>query len=131
MLDEAGDASKFYPVHFDEFWKVFLPECREECENLCENAMTLHLWNNIIEKLGIWKEIGPSKGSYLENIFSDMGLMEYYDKVYPEKVARLAIRNYLHADIGLLTLAKLTVSSFRNSYQRIANRNFKKVSQCS
>ena len=56
---------QIYPIRSDDFWKTFLPEHADECESCCSGAYTVHLWNNIISRLGVWKSFAPPVGSFL------------------------------------------------------------------
>ncbi|MGY6202553.1 hypothetical protein [Paraburkholderia strydomiana] len=61
--------SDFYPVHFDDYYKVFLPQYFDECAALCANSYSLHLWNNRVVKMGLFKRVGPPRGSFLHHVF--------------------------------------------------------------
>ena len=84
----------FFPVHYDDFWKVFLPEYYEECDALCRGGYTLHLWNNIVTKVGIWKDVLPPTGSYLERRFVEDGMASLFQGVFPTAAMRHVIDNY-------------------------------------
>ena len=85
--------SAFYPINFNEYYKFLLPEFFEECREACEHATTLHLWNNSIDKAGIWKEIGPPKGSFLHEAYARFGADAYFDKFYPASIMRTMLQN--------------------------------------
>ena len=84
----------FFPIHYNEFWKTFLPEHREECESLCRGAYTLHLWNNIVGKVGVWKEVLPPEGCYLERRFVEDGFGHLFQGTFPVDAMRHVIDNY-------------------------------------
>lgn len=107
--------SKFFPIHFDAFWKPFLPEMRQECEQLCSEAYTLHLWNNIVVNLGYWKELAPPKDSYLWSIFASKNLLHLFRDEYPADVMKRMVTNWHYrksgGDIGIIKVAKQFIPS--------------------
>ncbi len=94
MFEAAFGPELFYPVLYDVFWKVFLPEEREACEAACREAYTLHLWNNIVVQLGVWKHMAPPEGSYLHACFARAGVIDDFSGTYPAEVMRRMIDNW-------------------------------------
>ena len=114
----------FFPIHYDEFWKIFLPEYREECESLCRRAYTLHLWNNIVGKVGVWKEVLPPKGCYLERRFVEDGLGHLFQGTFPEDAMRHVIDNYRMRLSGSLDDVRRIVQLALPAVSRRATRKF-------
>lgn len=85
--------SLFYPVHFDDYYKVFLPRYFDECAELCADAYTLHLWNNRVVKMGLFKRIGPPEGSFLHHVFEQAGANQLFREFYPASVMQTMIDN--------------------------------------
>ena len=111
----------FYPVHFDDHWKVFLPAHRDECEALCADATTLHLWNNLVVKMGLFKEIGPPRGSYLHAVFERSAANDLFTNFYPEAVMKTMIHNAVvkvGGDSGIKRVLRLVAPSIRSSFVR-------------
>ena len=94
VLAAAHPPSAFFPIHYDDFWKAFLPEHLEECETLCAGASTTHLWNDRVVMLGIWKRFAPPEGSFLERQFARDGGLALFDDVYPAAVMRNMVTNW-------------------------------------
>jgi len=95
--NQVGTAHRkelFFPIHYDEFWKVFLPEHFEECKALCKEAFTLHLWNNIVDQLGFWKDLLPPKGSFLQHLFAENGSQTYFRSTFPVGNMRRLVENW-------------------------------------
>ena len=109
----------FFPIYHEEIWKVFLPEYKQECDKIVKASYGVHLFNNIIDRMGIWKSIAPPKGSFLANRFEVDNSMKYFEHQYPENVMRQLIGNWISkrtgTDITLRTLLKRLYPSFRNS----------------
>jgi hypothetical protein len=115
VFHAAGPPSKafgpeqIYPIGHDDFWKMFLPDYVDECESLCSSAYTVHLWNNIICRLGIWKRFAPPEGSFLHRHFSRQGTLPYFQDSYPVSVMRLIIENWqLRQSGGALGIGTLS-----------------------
>ena len=94
ILRQAYDPKFFFPVHYDQSWKMFLPEYRDECVELCRSAFTTHLWNDRVVKLGVWKRFCPPAGSFLETQFREDDSLRLFDDVYPEPVMQSMVENW-------------------------------------
>lgn len=107
---EAFEPKYFYPVLYDIFWKVFLPEERDSCAELCRDAYTLHLWNNIVVQLGVWKNIAPPEGSFLHEKLADAGHLDLFEAAYPAAIMRRMVENWrlrhTGGDVGVGNLVR-------------------------
>ena len=125
LMSTAFTPEHFFPVHYDESWKVFLPAWREACDQLCRNAYTTHLWNDRVVKLGVWKRFCPPAGSFLETQFRLDGSLHYFDDVYPESVMQNMVENWRFrcegGDIGLGQWMRRAVPSARLTFRRRFN----------
>jgi hypothetical protein len=102
----------FYPVHFDDYYKPFLPRYFDECESLCSDAFTLHLWNNRIVKMGLFKRVGPPVGSFLHHLFEQTGANRLFREYYPVNVMQTMIDNAVEkvgGDEGVRKLLRVGV----------------------
>jgi hypothetical protein len=88
------------PVHWDDFWKPLLPEHADECRALCAQARTLHLWNNLIDGLGYWKDWLPPAGSYLHECFVACGAAPLFRGEYPLPNLRRLVENWRSRQTG-------------------------------
>jgi Alpha 1,4-glycosyltransferase conserved region len=100
LMAQAAPPAQFFPIHWDDFWKVFLPEHADECRALCREAHTLHLWNNIVERLGYWKEFLPPADSYLHDLFVEHGGAPYFRGVFPLRNMRQLVENWRSRQTG-------------------------------
>ncbi len=124
IIAQAHSPEVFFPVHFDEFTKPLLVECRDECEALCARSYTLHLWNNIVVRLGYWKELAPPEGSFLWSRLQALGLLGNFRDTYPASVMSQMVENWnfrkTGADIGALRMARqIGPSIMRSAVPRI------------
>lgn len=120
-LAEGLPESVLYPVHFDAFWKVFLPSHRDECETLCADATTLHLWNNLVVKMGVFKKIGPPRGSFLHAMFEQCRSNDLFVEFYPESVMKVMVHNAvikLGGDAGIKSTLRLLAPSLKTTLAR-------------
>ncbi len=105
----------FFPLTHDDCWKVFLPEYREECEQLCSSAFGVHLWNNIVDKLGVWKCMAPPAGSFLSCALERDGSLRFFRDTYPAPVIRQMVENWCMrldgSDLGILNLSRQVLPS--------------------
>jgi hypothetical protein len=110
IFDQAHPPKSFFPIHYDDFWKPFLPECTPECLEATRDAYTLHLWNNILVRMSIWKELAPPEGSFLWNCLHDRGVLQLFRHTYPADVMRQMVANWKFrkngADLSMPKLAK-------------------------
>jgi hypothetical protein len=115
ILQQARPEHCFFPVHYDDFYKPLLPDMADECEALCAESQTLHLWNNIVVRLGYWKELAPPAGSFLWRRLQHMGLLSLFRDTYPEEVMQNMVTNWLlrksGGDIGVVKLVRQVVPS--------------------
>lgn len=125
VMRKAYDPPAFFPIHYDQSWMAFLPECRDACMALCRHAYTTHLWNDRVVKIGVWKRFGPPPGSFLETQFRADGSMRYFEDVYPEAVMRNMIENWRFrcegGDIGLGQWMRRAIPSAQLTFRRRMN----------
>ena len=93
LLGAAHPPELFFPIHYNDFWMAFLPECREACERMAVGASTVHLWNDRVVGLGVWKRLAPPEGSFLHACFAQSGSWQF-DDVYPAEVMRAMVHNW-------------------------------------
>jgi hypothetical protein len=115
VLQQADPEHSYFPIHYDDFYKPLLPSAAEECEALCDQAYTLHLWNNIVVRLGYWKEMAPPAGSFLWKQLHRLGLLHVFRDTYPAEIMENMVTNWLlrksGGDIGVVKLVRQVVPS--------------------
>jgi hypothetical protein len=111
---------RFYPIDHDTIWKAFLPEHRDWCEAQCRSAATLHLFNNVLVRMGYWKSIAPPVGSYLHACFQAADALRFFEATYPETVMRHLAHNFVASqtgeDLGLKAVLTQMLPSAARSY---------------
>lgn len=123
---ELNAAETFYPIHWHEFWKPFLPEFADECAELSAKAATLHLWSNLITQMGVYKRIGPPEESFLHRALAKSGALSAFDDFYPADVMYRMAENWVARDgedLGVKRVLRLVGSSIVNTYQRKIRRD--------
>jgi hypothetical protein len=110
----------FYPIDHDSIWKAFLPEHRDWCEAQCRSAATLHLFNNVLTRMGYWKSIAPPVGSYLHACFQAADALSFFEATYPETVMRHLAHNFVAShtgeELGLKAVLTQLLPSAARSY---------------
>ncbi|MEM5390081.1 hypothetical protein VSR68_42235 [Paraburkholderia phymatum] len=120
-LGNSYSPQYFYPVHFDDYYKVFLPRFADECAHLCSNAYTLHLWNNRIVSMGLFKRIGPPPGSFLHRVFKRYDVLSLFSDLYPESVMETMVHNVenrVGSDEGVRKLLRVGVPLLKAAVKR-------------
>jgi hypothetical protein len=87
-------AEDYMPFHFSEFHKYLLPEHRDECQSRCQTAFSIHLYNNIWDKIGYYKELLPPEGSYLHEFLNLMPISREFKGIYPAAVVRALVEGW-------------------------------------
>lgn len=122
VLADARDASLFFPIPWDEWWKPFVPSARDECEERCAGAAGLHLWNNIVERSGYWKDLAPPRGSFLHDRLQRAGLVDLFRDVYPADVMEHIAQNYRNsrtaAHMPVTELVRITLPRIASAVKR-------------
>ena len=72
VLLQSSDV--FYPVPGAQALSPFDPAARQSCDVATRGALTTHLWNGLIERLLIPKDVLPPYGSWLHEQFMNLGV---------------------------------------------------------
>ena len=119
-------SSEFMPITFTDFYKMLLPEYLGECMELCQNAKTIHLYNNIIDKIGLYKNLLPPRGSYLHRLFTQHGLENDFIGTYPDAVVRKLVDGWhlrFNGEcVGIGAIARQAVPGFLRTMRRLSAR---------
>ena len=59
----------FYPIQWDRTSLFFCPEDRELCLDLTRNSLAVHLFNEVLKRSNVPKDVLPNQGSYLFDLF--------------------------------------------------------------
>lgn len=93
-LATAHEPAAFFPVAAEKWWLPFLPSERDACVAACAQANVLHLWNNVVDHTGFWKDLLPPAGSYLNEQLTRRGMDSFFEATYPEAVLESIVHNY-------------------------------------
>jgi len=117
----------FYPLDHNLIWRACLPEHRAWCEAQCRSAATLHLFNNVVVRMGYWKSMAPPAGSYLHDRFKASDALRFFDGVYPEKVMRHVLHNFVASRTGEDLGVKAVIGQIFPSIARSYGHHAKKI----
>jgi hypothetical protein len=122
-LRTAFEPEVFYPIHWNDWFKPFLPRHDEWCQAHCKAANALHLWNNIVEKSGYCKTLAPPAGSFLHRQLHDLNLIGLFSDICPVSVMEHLVENYANSRTGEnFTLRELAAITTRRTGQVIQKR---------
>ncbi|WP_323993016.1 hypothetical protein [Nguyenibacter sp. L1] len=114
-------ANIFYPIEHYDIQKVLLPEWRDACAAKCGQAITLHLFNNILTGMGYWKDMAPPEGSFLYEALAADGALGLFRDIYPVTVMRNMVRNYQFglngAALGIRSIVRQAFPSVLRTYR--------------
>jgi hypothetical protein len=69
MLEEILPKETFYPVHFNQTSLFFNTYETKNVLDMCQNSYTCHIWNEILSRNNINKNILPPANSFLYTMF--------------------------------------------------------------
>ena len=64
---------RFYPVAPDDFWRLFDPHSRDEVAQAVRGADLVHLWSELLRRVGYDFDAAPPPGSYLHEALAPDG----------------------------------------------------------
>ncbi|HME83641.1 MAG TPA: hypothetical protein VKG91_03605 [Roseiarcus sp.] len=88
LYDRALDPHVCYPIEPEQFWKLFLPSCRDRIAEKVQGASMLHLWSEAIRWSGYDFSVCPPEGSYLQERFRAVGALDRFSGVSDEDEVR-------------------------------------------
>ncbi len=88
LYGRALDPHVCYPIEPEQFWKLFLPGCRDEVIGKLRDASLLHLWSEAIVWSGYDFRACPPEGSCLYDCFRDVGALDRFDRIANEEEVR-------------------------------------------
>jgi hypothetical protein len=111
----------FYPIPWQDAWKLIDPERLDECEALSKSAYCVHWWNNILAEIGVPKSALPPKGSYLfEQAQRILGSPSLH--AWPASLAKTWTRNYRNSELLLHpNLDRPITYLMKSNHKMIAN----------
>jgi len=119
MTESLKQPEEFMPLHHGEYYKFVLPEFADECAHKCKNAKTVHLYNNILDRIGVCKYLLPPEGSYLHHLFTSLGHASHFWGVYPAPVMRTLVdgwrMRYSGECLGVKSIIKQAIPSLNRT----------------
>jgi hypothetical protein len=100
VVADASGIDRFYPIGYEEWWRPFLPEFHDWCVERCTATDALHLWNNIVEKAGYWKDLAPPSGSFIHETLKRYDLLHGFAATCPVNVMEQLRTNYINSRTG-------------------------------
>jgi hypothetical protein len=90
-----------------------------ECAEAARDAYMLHLWNNTVVSMGVWKELALPEGVFLWGYLHDRGLLSLFQDSYPAEVMRRMLKTWhFRKNGGDIRIVKLTKQVFPSIVRR-------------
>ncbi len=70
----AVPINAFYPLNHRRALDVLVPDLRDEVHAATQGSYFLHLWNEMLRRAPILKNVAPPRGSYLWEQFVELGI---------------------------------------------------------
>ena len=119
-------SATYCPVHFGDWYKLLLPEHFEECSSLCLDSQSVHIFNNILQKVGFLKSALPPSGSYMSYLLENRGYTSLFDGIYPADTVRSLVDGWnLRFSGEAIGLGSLVRQAFPSLRRTIAFRRFR------
>ncbi|WP_119854484.1 hypothetical protein [Neorhizobium tomejilense] len=126
-IDKSGrqidiyNHESFYPLEHYDIWKAFHPGYCEFCKEKSKSALTIHLFNNILNSIGMWKDMAPPKGCFLYEQLEKMDLLGLFKDTYPERVMTSILENFQYRQngkaLGIKTIIREIAPSIYRTYK--------------
>lgn len=94
----ASEPVDYYPIPHANFWKLLLPEERENVELAARSSKLLHLWHHMFEVAGYNKELAPPKGSYLHQALERVGALDRFSGIYDADELKMRLVSWIPAE---------------------------------
>ena len=78
----AEEPYRFYPVAPDEFWRLLDPASRDIVEAKTGRSACVHLWSELLRRVGYDFNTGPPRGAYLYEKFAEIGMLGRFRRTY-------------------------------------------------
>ena len=89
----AAPPEHFFPVAPDDFWRLFDPASRDAVTEAARDAELIHLWSELLRRVGYDFDAAPPPGSYLADLFADFGALGLFPRVCePQEIAAVIAR---------------------------------------
>jgi Alpha 1,4-glycosyltransferase conserved region len=70
----AVPTNRFYPLHFSRALDVLVPDLRDKVKLATQGSYFVHLWNEVLRRAPVLKNVRPPSGSYLWEQFVEHGI---------------------------------------------------------
>jgi hypothetical protein len=74
----AATPERFYPIAPDEFWRPLDPASRDFVAAAAAESDLLHLWSELLRRVGYDFDAAPPPGAYLHEKFSEIGALKWF-----------------------------------------------------
>ncbi len=79
----ASPPPRFFAIAPDDFWRLFDPASRDLVAAALAEADLLHLWSELLRRVGYDFDAAPPPGAYLHDVFAGIGALTCFDRMCP------------------------------------------------
>jgi hypothetical protein len=77
----SAEPKSFYPIAPDAFWRLIDPASRSFVEDALSEAVLVHLWSELLRRVGYDFDAAPPPGAYLYDKFDELGTLPRFRRV--------------------------------------------------
>jgi hypothetical protein len=89
----ASPPDRFFAVAPDEFWRLLDPASRDSVIEATRESDLLHLWSELLRRVGYDFDAAPPRGAYLYELFAGIGALSRFRRICePGEIAALIAR---------------------------------------
>jgi hypothetical protein len=81
VYETSAEPRSFYPIAPDAFWRLIDPASRSFVEEAASEAVLIHLWSELLRRVGYDFDAAPPPGAYLYEKFGDLGMLSRFRRV--------------------------------------------------
>jgi hypothetical protein len=81
VYGSAAPPERYFPIAPDEFWRLFDPASRDAVAEIVRDADLIHLWSELLRRVGYDFDAAPPAASYLNELFDDFGALDLFGRV--------------------------------------------------
>jgi hypothetical protein len=95
-VDETAlDPRCFYPIAPDEFWRLLDPASRDLVESATSGSACVHLWSELLRRVGYDFDAAPPPGAYLHERFAEIGTLQRFRRTCEVAENRALVARWL------------------------------------
>lgn len=79
LLNKILPAQSFYPIHYNEWQKIFAADSKDSVREACRSSHAVHLWNEMSRRAGFDKSALPQRDSFFGSLVALHGTQRFFN----------------------------------------------------